>query len=234
MYRTPAPQKVFSTGDIAKEWGTFNYANRVNWQDKGYILKLRNTWYACPESIRTDADVFVLANRLYGPSYISLESALRYYNWIPDMVFSITSITTLKSARWKTAAGHFSCRSIHPRFFFGYREVNIQGTRFTIAEPEKTLLLAQKLYAAGNRPRAKGRDFFDIVFLFSLGYKPDYAYLEARMGAGTPDLLRQAVLETLGSIDLDRLAEDVRPFLFSSSEVRKVRYFKKFWEQAAL
>jgi len=37
-------QKVFSTGDIAKEWKDFNYVNLVNWQNKGYILKLRNTF----------------------------------------------------------------------------------------------------------------------------------------------------------------------------------------------
>src|SRR3989338_3684588 len=42
------------------------------------------------------------------------------------------------------------------------------------------ILLSQKIYAAVNRKRAKGRDFFDIVFLLSLT-RPNYAYLEAKI-----------------------------------------------------
>ncbi|MBV6429678.1 MAG: hypothetical protein KIPDCIKN_04253 [Haliscomenobacter sp.] len=133
-------QKVFSTGDIAKEWKDFNYVNLVNWQKKGYILKLRNTWYTFPETIKTEADLFLLANRLRKPSYISLETALRYYNWIPESVFSITSVTTLKPVEWHTPVGHFTYRSVQPRLFFGYQSLQKQGPFFNIADPEKTLL----------------------------------------------------------------------------------------------
>lgn len=133
-------QKVFSTGDIAKEWADFNYVNLVNWQDKGYILKLRNTWYAFPDTLKTEADLYFLANRLRRPSYISLETALRYYNWIPESVFSITSVTTAKPAEWRTQVGHFTYRSVRPRLFFGYRQVEGNSSIFNLADPEKTLL----------------------------------------------------------------------------------------------
>ena len=133
-------QKVFSTGDIAKEWADFNYVNLVNWQDKGYILKLRNTWYAFSDTLKTEADLYFLANRLRRPSYISLETALRYYNWIPESVFSITSVTTAKPAEWRTQVGHFSYRSVQPRLFFGYRQVEGNSSIFNLADPEKTLL----------------------------------------------------------------------------------------------
>jgi predicted transcriptional regulator of viral defense system len=133
-------QKIFSTGDIAKEWKDFNYVNLVNWQNKGYILQLRNTWYTFPETIRTEADLFLLANRLRKPSYISLETALRYYNWIPESVFSLTSVTTLKPVEWHTPVGHFTYRSVQPRLFFGYQSLEKQGAFFNIADPEKTLL----------------------------------------------------------------------------------------------
>lgn len=133
-------QKVFSTGDIAKEWADFNYVNLVNWQDKGYILKLRNTWYAFPDTLKTEADLYFLANRLRRPSYISLETALRYYNWIPESVFSITSVTTAKPTEWRTPVGHFTYRSMQPHLFFGYRPEEKQGVTFMIADPEKTLL----------------------------------------------------------------------------------------------
>jgi len=133
-------QKVFSTGDIAKEWSDFNYVNLVNWQDKGYLLKLRNTWYAFPDTLKSEADLFLLANRLHKPSYISLETALRYYNFIPESVFSIISITTGKPAEWQTPVGHFVYRSVQPRLFFGYQPVEKQHLTFNMADPEKTLL----------------------------------------------------------------------------------------------
>ncbi len=134
------PQKVFSTSDIAKEWADFNYVNLVNWQDKGYLVKLRNTWYAFPDALKTEADLFFMANRLQKPSYISLETALRYYNWIPESVFSVTSVTTAKPAVWQTPVGHFVYRSVQPRLFFGYRPVGERHPTFNIADPEKTLL----------------------------------------------------------------------------------------------
>lgn len=134
------PQKVFSTNDIAKEWADFNFVNLVNWQDKGYILKLRNTWYTFPDVLKTEADLFFLANRLQKPSYVSLETALRYYNWIPESVFSITSVTTVKPAEWSTPLGHFVYRSIKPALFFGYQTIENRGVAFNIADPEKTLL----------------------------------------------------------------------------------------------
>ncbi len=129
-------QKVFSTGDIEKEWAGFNMVNLVNWQKKGYLIKLRNRWYAFPDALKTEADLFFMANRLKTPSCISLETAMRHYNFIPESVFSLTSITTGKPAEWETAVGSFSYRSVQPRLFFGHRA----ESGFLISDPEKTLL----------------------------------------------------------------------------------------------
>ncbi len=105
-------------------------------------------------------------------------------------------------------------------------------TRLVITPPG--LLLAQKLYTLVNRPRAKGRDYFDVVFLFSLDARPDYAYLDTKISAGTPELLRHAILNVIEQVDLDELAADVRPFLFNPEDDRRVRYFREFWEQVRL
>jgi predicted transcriptional regulator of viral defense system len=133
-------QKAFSRGDIAKEWSGFNFVNLVNWQKKGYLIKLRNSWYAFPDALESEADLFFLANRMCNPSYISLETALRYYNWIPESVFSVTSVTTDKTTEWQTPAGHFIYRSLQPRLYFGYQPIEGQHSTFNIADPEKTLL----------------------------------------------------------------------------------------------
>lgn len=105
-------------------------------------------------------------------------------------------------------------------------------TRLIVTPPN--LLLSQKLYTLVNRPRAKGRDYFDVVFLFSLGVQPDYKYLNIKMSAGTPDSLRQIILDLLDRVDLEVLAADVRPFLFNPEDDRRVRYFRGFWEQVKL
>lgn len=105
-------------------------------------------------------------------------------------------------------------------------------TRLLVTPPE--LLLAQKLFTLVNRPRAKGRDYYDVVFLFSKNLKPDYRFLALKMSAGTPVLLRQAIFELLAQVDLDALASEVRPFLFNPDDDRRVRYFREFWEQVQL
>lgn len=105
-------------------------------------------------------------------------------------------------------------------------------TRLIVTPPD--LLLAQKLYTLVNRPRAKGRDYYDVVFLFSQSCKPNYDYLDAKMSAGTPELLRAAIFNLLERVNLEELAADVRPFLFFPEEDRRVRYFRAFWEQVDL
>ncbi len=113
--------RVFSTGDITKELGSFNFVNLVNWQKKGYLIKLRNGWYAFTGSLEAEADLYFVANRLRSPSYVSLQSALRFYNWIPESVFLISSVTTAKPVEWGTPIGNFSYRSVRPKLFFGYQ-----------------------------------------------------------------------------------------------------------------
>lgn len=132
-------QRAFSTLEVGKEWADFNFVNLVNWQKKGYLLKIRNGWYAFPEALKSEADLFFLANRIHRPSYVSLETALRHYHFIPESVFSITSVTTGKPAEWQTPVGHFAYRSVKPALFFGYQPSGTQPV-FLMADPEKTLL----------------------------------------------------------------------------------------------
>jgi predicted transcriptional regulator of viral defense system len=137
--RTFGPQKAVSIRDIQKEFPDFNFDNLTNWQKKGYLVKIRNGWYVFPEALKTEADLNWLANRLHRPSYVSLETALRYYDFIPESVFSITSITTAKPAEWHTPIGHFAYRSVKPPLFFGYQASGTDPA-FLIADPEKALI----------------------------------------------------------------------------------------------
>ncbi len=50
----------------------------------------------------------VLANMVYGPSYVSLEWACQYYRLIPEKVTTVTSVTTQRSRRFQTPLGLFT------------------------------------------------------------------------------------------------------------------------------
>jgi predicted nucleotidyltransferase component of viral defense system len=96
------------------------------------------------------------------------------------------------------------------------------------------LLLAQKFYAVCNRERNKGRDFFDIAFLLSLIDRPDYNYLELKMGVSNEKQLKERIIEKCNSINMVEMAQDVQPFLFNPRDVQKVLLFPELIKQAKL
>jgi hypothetical protein len=106
--------------------------------------------------LRQKPDPLVLAQRIYGPSYISLETALSYHGWIPEAVYAITSASVDRSREIDTPIGHFSFTRIPQKVF--YTEVtriekegskNEQGFHisesFLMASPLKAL--ADYVYA---------------------------------------------------------------------------------------
>lgn len=94
----------------------------------------------------------------------------------------------------------------------------------------KDLLLSQKFFAAFDRKRPKGRDFYDIVFLLSLGANPNYAYLEKNLNLKTGAELKKYVLEKSQTLNFAQLAQDVSSFLFSAKDSEKILLFREFIE----
>lgn len=95
----------------------------------------------------------------------------------------------------------------------------------TILTTPLPLLMAQKIFAIINRKRNKGRDFFDLVFLMSHDIKPNYSYLDAKLSITGADALKKEILEKCGPLNMDEMANDVRPFLFEHSDTKKVLRF---------
>lgn len=54
----------------------------------------------------------ILANLIYGPSYISLDTALQHYGLIPEHVQAATSVTTGRSRKFSTPVGLFTYHRI--------------------------------------------------------------------------------------------------------------------------
>jgi predicted nucleotidyltransferase component of viral defense system len=95
------------------------------------------------------------------------------------------------------------------------------------------ILLAQKIYTAVNRKRPKGRDFYDITFLFSRT-KPDMGFLKQKMGVDTPVSLRKEISARITEYDFKNLSADVAPFLVNQADIKRLEKFREFWEKVEL
>ena len=95
------------------------------------------------------------------------------------------------------------------------------------------IILSQKFYAAVNRKRAKGRDFFDIIFLLSRT-KPNYAYLKEKIGVSNETELRARLEAEFKKLDFKELGRDVKAFLFNPADVKRVELFPEYIRQVGL
>lgn len=132
--------RIFSLNDIRKSFPDFDSRRLVEWQQKGYILKVINRWYLFADVEVDDHMKLWIANRIYQPSYISLESALSYYNLIPEAVYTITSLTSNKTNSFDTLQGLYAYRHVRPSLFFGYQVIKWKEFPLKMAELEKVLL----------------------------------------------------------------------------------------------
>ena len=109
----------------------------------GLFIKLRNNFYTLKDS---NPDYSFIANKLYQPSYVSMETALSHYKIIPEVVYGTTSITSKAPREFRTPIGSFTYRHIKIGSFTGYRLQEIDKFKALFAEPEKAL--ADYLYFA--------------------------------------------------------------------------------------
>jgi predicted transcriptional regulator of viral defense system len=131
---------VFTLQDI-KKVDTFFYRSRLNdWQDKGYLKKIRRGYYIFTDQALDEAVLFNIANKIYSPSYISFEMALSNYSLIPESVYGITSATSNKTNRFKTEIGEFIYSHLRPELMFGYELIMLGGVSYKMAEIEKSIL----------------------------------------------------------------------------------------------
>ena len=115
---------------------------------QGTIVRVKKGLYVFGEGEkRGHVHKGVLANLIYGPSYVSLEYALRHHGLIPERVEAMTSVAVGRSREFTTPLGRFTYRTIPlSAFRAGVERVEIgQGRHYLQALPEKAL--ADKLYA---------------------------------------------------------------------------------------
>lgn len=151
---------IFSVFDIKKNFPHFNSQRLSEWQRKKYIKKITKEFFIFSDLEINEKTLFIIANRIYKPSYISLEMALSYYGLIPESVYSITSITTKETKQFNTRVGDFTYRGVKTDLMFGYKLENYKNHKYKIAEIEKTLLD----YFYINTHLKTNDDFYELRF----------------------------------------------------------------------
>jgi predicted transcriptional regulator of viral defense system len=155
------PLGCFSIHQVRIWHDQFDRNNLHRWVKEGKLIKLRQGFYSFPALLSQGDAVFHVANKLYVPSYISLESALSFHGMIPERVVQTTSISSLKTKSFSNAFGTFVYRSVKPSLMFGYtREASTFAKDWyvMIATAEKALL--DFLYL--NPRYATEKDFLDV------------------------------------------------------------------------
>jgi len=99
-------------------------------------MKLKNGLYVLRTHLPPS---YVVANKLYTPSYISLETALSHYGVIPETVYTMTSVTTKITREFETPWLMFAYHKIKKSAYTGYTQIKEQDKVILIAEPEKAL-----------------------------------------------------------------------------------------------
>lgn len=127
------PREFYDIFSIPPRTGSVFISRNVK---SGLFLKLRNNYYMLKSS---SPPLYSIANKLYQPSYVSLESALSHYGIIPEAVYAVTSVTAKPTREFKTPRAVFSYQRIKKSVFTGYSPVPMEGSIVLMAQPEKAL-----------------------------------------------------------------------------------------------
>lgn len=111
-------------------------------EQAGKIIRLKRGLYIIsPELNNSQVSTPLIANHLYGPSYVSFETALSYHGCIPERTYLIKSATAKRKKFYKTPFGNFEYITVPVLWFaIGLQQVIvIDNYAFIIASAEKAL-----------------------------------------------------------------------------------------------
>lgn len=137
----------FSVHQAHSVFPGFDRNNLLRWVNKGYLIKLRQGWYAFSEYKEKSDYRWYFANKIYSPSYISLHTALAFYGLIPEAVLEINSVSSMKTDSFLNDFGNFTYNSVKEDFMFGYLLKPLSDSRtIQLATPEKAIIDLLYLY----------------------------------------------------------------------------------------
>lgn len=108
---------------------------------KGTLVRLRRGLYLIGKPFRRMLpNNFQIAHSIYGPSYVSFESALFYHQWIPEAVYTTKCASAKRACSFDTALGEFHYLHVPERLcYLGVRRLGSDDEAFFMAEPWRAL-----------------------------------------------------------------------------------------------
>ncbi len=144
-------KRVFDISNWACQWFI-----KTHTKEKDFI-KLRKGLYMLADY---PANYYLIANRLYEPSYISFDTALSFYGIIPETIYTITSATSKTTRQYKVENIRFIYHKLKKGTYAGYKAIKYQDDTILIAEPEKAL--ADYLYFIELKKRSFSYERIDL------------------------------------------------------------------------
>ena len=144
------------------------------------IIRVKKGLYVLGKEYNKPYNKFILANLIYGPSYITAQTALAFWNMIPERVELIISMTAKRKKQFETPVGRFSYLYCPQKVFNIGIQLEDAGDQkqFLIASPEKALcdMTAMQTHISSKKAM---KEFLELMRLdFSVSKKPDLSLLE--------------------------------------------------------
>lgn len=168
--------KLFSVLDFQRILQIENYSsarsNLSRYLKSGVIQKACKGLYFLTDNPPHE---FEIANKIYQPSYISFETALSFYEIIPETIYEVISATSRKTRTFNVNNIKCSYKKIKKNCFNGYKPIKVKDATILIAEPEKALIDYLYLVVLGKRKLAYERiDLNKINKTKLLGYTKQF------------------------------------------------------------
>lgn len=165
---------------------------------KGTLIRLKQGVYVTRSALDEGLPLGLVANRIYGPSYVSFAFALRLYGLIPEDVPNPTSATLAKhrQKQFHTSLGSFFYRDI-PEAAYSEDIVFLQAGpwRYLAATAEKALCDELSLFATVRSKQALRALLFENLRIDENGFEK----LEARRIVELVPFYKSTTLDTLRS-----------------------------------
>jgi predicted transcriptional regulator of viral defense system len=111
----------------------------------GEVQRIRRSLYMLGAPYQKQKpNPLTLAQQVYGPSYISLETALSFHGWIPEAVYTVRSVSLNRSRTFDTPIGRFEFVRIPQKSLYAGVE------RIELSEQNGPVLMATPLKALAD------------------------------------------------------------------------------------
>ena len=117
---------------------------------------------------------------------------------------------------------------------FKYEPYNFLLNKFEVFRKIKVtpvdIILSQKAAAIFGRKRAKGRDFYDLIYLMGMA-EFNFDYLNFKFGIKNKAELKDELLKKTKNFNFKELARDCSPFLINSDDSERILSFREYVSQ---